>query len=154
PAALSAEGGDNNPLVTVSYTSDGKRLVATAWSGLAYVWNAQTGSLERSLAIGDGPLQSLAIDPNNRWIALGGKSAGTLVNLETGETIRKLPAEAGVAALAVRPTDGLLAVQHAKEFVLGRIDLWDVDAGTKQKPITGQSGISGPMAFSSDGKVL
>src|SRR5205814_133100 len=90
PAALPLDGLDVNPTVSaVGYSSDGKRLVAAGWNGLAFIWNAETRARERTLIIGDGNLRTLAIDPKYRWIAFGGDRAVTIVNPETGETIRK-----------------------------------------------------------------
>lgn len=152
PKSFPIEG--SNPIVeAVAYTSDGRRLVAVGRGGQAVVWNADTGERERTIIVGEGQIRAMAVDPKDQWVAFGGERSVTIVDLNTGQMLKRLPVEGGVNALAVRG-DGLLAIPHAKEQLLGRVEFVNWKTEEKLKPITGQSGISGPVAFSPDGQLL
>jgi serine/threonine protein kinase/WD40 repeat protein len=152
PKAYSIEG--LNPIAeAVGYTSDGKRLVAAGRDGTAFIWNADTGELERTILVGEGPIRAMAVDPKDQWVAFGGDHSVTIVDLNNGKMKTRLPVDGGVNALAVRG-DGLLAIPHARDQLLGRVELVNWKTGEKLRPITGQSGISGPVAFSPDGQLL
>ena len=153
PSSLTA-GGSQVQVNNIGYTPDGKRLVAADQSGEVHIWNAETNVREQRLQIADGPLLTLAIDPKSRWCAVGGERFATVIDLETGKILNKLAIDGGVGALAVRTTDSLLAIRYAKQPVLGRVEFWDLDGNSKFKPVTGQSRMDGPIAFSPDGRWL
>ena len=152
PRVLTMEGP--NPIVeALAFSPDGRHILAAGRGGLVCDWDTQSLKCERTVAVADGGLTSLAYCPEQRWLAVGSQSMVTILDAAAGTVQRRMPVDSPVTALAVR-SDGLIAVQHARDQILGRVDLWDGNTGKRVRSLTGQSGIEGPMAFSPDGQTL
>ncbi len=64
--------GHTDQVKDVVYLADGSRLVSAAWDGTAIVWDAATAEPLRTLSHGGQWLHDLDVDPQQRWLALGG----------------------------------------------------------------------------------
>jgi DNA-binding beta-propeller fold protein YncE len=59
-----------NPLTSLAYSHDGKRLFVGHQDGLVWVWDTTTWEQLLSLPVAAGaPVQQIAVSPGGRWLA-------------------------------------------------------------------------------------
>ncbi|GAC1446067.1 MAG: hypothetical protein NVSMB56_01630 [Pyrinomonadaceae bacterium] len=129
----------------------GKYIVAS--QSKTHIWDAVTGQLLRTL---DRRLQALTFSPNGKMLAADGfndKRTVDLLNPQTGELIRELPANPyrSYQPLAFSPDGTLLAIATGDSTV----DLWDVMKGNVVRSFHDEHYVDIPtITFSPDGKLL
>jgi WD40 repeat protein/class 3 adenylate cyclase/tRNA A-37 threonylcarbamoyl transferase component Bud32/energy-coupling factor transporter ATP-binding protein EcfA2 len=138
---------------SVAFTPDGT-LVTSAQQGETMLWNAASGRITRTFAIG-GPL---AISPDGRLAAVARNSPDpanpsaslTLLDLTTGRrrALTPLPAQAWMTAVAFTP-DGRRLVGGSFE---GALRVWDLATGAIAQTFAGQT--SGETAMTPDGRTV
>ncbi len=160
--------GHQGAIVSVGFSSDGKRLLSTSADRTARVWDMDNAipairMLERS-----GPSLVVRYSPDGQLIAAAAGTSIRLWDAGTGRLVRELSAGGmgRVEALAFSPTDQrLLAVGCGGQAGVPHVALWDIDAGTELPPLSGATeepnfwvgddiGAIGALAFSPDGKYL
>jgi WD40 repeat protein/tetratricopeptide (TPR) repeat protein len=165
---LLALKGHQGAIVSVGFSSDGKRLLSTSADKTARVWDLESTvpairMLERS-----GWSFVVRYSPDGQLIAAADGTSLRLWDAGTGRLVRELSAggRARVEALAFSPTDHrLLAVGYGGQAGVHHVALWDIDAGTERPPLSGateepnfwlgdDTGAIGALAFSPDGKYL
>src|SRR5262249_53395832 len=117
---------------TVAFHPDGAWLAtACMWDGVVKIWDAEKGTLLRSLGQGDG-FSQVVVSPKGTWVAAAGRIQGRipdpsvrLWDAKTGQTRRVF--------YHARPVDCLAFSRDEKRLVVGHSDgtltLWDIQTG-------------------------
>jgi RNA polymerase sigma factor (sigma-70 family) len=135
----------------LTFSRDGKKLMAHHLGGGVRVWNTATGELLSSLRAPNPGLVITAFTPEGDAVALGSQYVGVpLLDLRTGKELANFRAHPTVTALAFSPDGKTLATGGG----VGAIKQWDLASG-KERPASADPPI-GPrhLAFSADSKEI
>jgi RNA polymerase sigma factor (sigma-70 family) len=135
----------------LTFSRDGKRLMAHHLGGGVRVWSTATGELLSSLTAPNPGLVITAFTPEGDAVALGSQYVGVpLLDLRTGKELANFRAHPTVTALAFAPDGKTLATAGG----VGAIMQWDLASGQK-RPASADPPL-GPrhLAFSADGKEI
>jgi WD40 repeat protein len=144
---------EENDIVTVAFSADGKRLLGGSRNGVAYLWNFEDGRLlgqlgKSSTGNAATPFNSLALAPKGQFVVY----AGDTLSLRTISSEPQAPSISvpdfafGGAAVSL---DGsrILAVSSAENLLL-----WKLGYTTKPSDLgPADAGVYGATAFSPDG---
>ncbi len=165
PTLFVDSGGHADIVRELLFHPDGERLISGGADRTIRVWRWRTGATERIIRIpgsgSDGKISALALSPDGRLLAAAGTLRGSgdrssaiaiaLIDLETGETLFKLPGHLStVLDVAFLPDGGLLAAADANGYVV----VYDLDG---RATLWGQPGHDGPatsIAFAAEGRVV
>ena len=160
--------GHQGKVESLSFSSDGDRLVSTGADRTARVWDlGNAGPAIRPLERSGRSLMA-RFSPDGRLIASAAGSSLRLWDAATGRLVRELsPGDKGrLSSVAFSPTDSrLLAVGYGGTTDVSHIALWDIDAGSELPWLPGAtdlpnfwvgevSGVVSALAISPDGKFL
>jgi WD40 repeat protein len=110
--------------ISVSVSSDGRRVAAATHDGRVTIWDAGSGEQVAELA-GQGKTL-VALDPRGERVALGDKTGVTLWSVVTGERQCQLAGTSQeVTALAFHPAGGRVAAADYS----GQALIWDASTG-------------------------
>jgi len=84
---------------TVAFSSDGRTLLTGADSGLAIVWNLETGARARVLRSGQGMVEDASFSRDGDYILLGSRGGGSLWDND-GRLLQRFQTEGNVKAVA------------------------------------------------------
>jgi RNA polymerase sigma factor (sigma-70 family) len=133
----------------LTFSRDGKKLMAHHLGGGVRVWSTAAGELLSSLTAPNPGLVITAFTPEGDAVALGSQYVGVpLLDLRTGRELANFRAQPTVTALAFAPDGKTLATAGG----VGAITQWDLASG-KKRPASADP-LLGPrhLAFSADGK--
>jgi serine/threonine protein kinase/WD40 repeat protein len=148
-ALLALQGEKPYWMTRVLFSRDGRQAISTAHE--IYVWNLQTGKLERKFGRQQGDIWGLALSPDGASIVTTYANVVRLWDLDTGEQRREFPGHQGpVMAVAFSP-DG---TQIASAGTDRQIRLWDVASGESRGELTQEAGEIRGLAFSPNGRYL
>ncbi len=131
----------------VAFAPDGERIAATVCDELVLpnsrqirnvvkVWNAKTGTLQKTLGDDDAQLVCLAYSPDSKLLAAGdpAKKAVALWNTATGKLEQTLQT-AGTQpwSLAFSADGKTLALGGQKDNHSGQVQLWDTQKGVMRR---------------------
>lgn len=133
--------------VAVALTPDARQVFATDGENIR-VWDAQSGALQRTIAVREIKLKALAITPDGARLLWGGDGAPPqLVELETGRPILSFQRHPGfVSALAISP-DGRRALAGGSDRA---VRLWDLETGQLVQSFAGHREAVTTVAISAD----
>ena len=131
----------NRSIYSVEFSPDSK-IVAVAFGGMVFLWNAENGELlnrlidkkpdfwgyeESDQITGVGSVRSLLFSKDSKTIITGSSiGIAALWDVETGELLRKFKKhKLAVTAIAVSPDDKVLATGSRNQDV----KLWDIATG-------------------------
>jgi WD40 repeat protein len=148
------------PLTGLLYaclSRDGQTLaVVQEHAGQAYVLDPENPS-QRVLLQGQPGLDRIAISPNGRWIATGAWREEPppwawvrVWDAGSGKPVRDLPALGHGHSLAFSPDGRWLVTGVAQEYRFWKVGSWKPG---HRLPREATSGLSGPVAFTRDGKI-
>jgi RNA polymerase sigma factor (sigma-70 family) len=162
-AKLRWERGNHFGSVLITYTPDGKTVIAGQWHDSKIgLWDVATGKKRQEIDAKAGAVRSIALSPDGSMLATGSQQGVVpLWDLKTGQLIRKLQAEDGQASLlsvAFSPDGKTVAAVESdsvKSDGKGRAGLhfWDLATGKELSRLKGGSGLDN-IAYSRDGKTL
>jgi RNA polymerase sigma factor (sigma-70 family) len=146
----------------VTFTPDGRQLVAADGGMGAGVWDVATGRPLRSLSRNDlHKANCVVLSPDGRTAAVGaGNGTVHLFDFLTGMSVRRLSGQREpVTALAFSPDGKLLASGGEFDYPRRRgennpIVLWDVATGQERRRLAGHLDTVCCVVFSPDGKTL
>lgn len=114
---------DNDAPRYAAFLPDGKNLVGTDRFTVC-VWDATTQAKVARFTLPER-LYALAVSPRNPWVATRELSSVTLTNVETGETLLRIPIMPGIPLVAFSPTDPYIAAGEA-----GGVTIFDLAGKT------------------------
>ncbi len=148
-ALLALQGEKPYWMTRVLFSRDGRHAISAAHE--IYVWNLETGELERKFGRQQGDIWGLALSPDGASIVTTYANVVRLWDLDTGEQRREFPGHQGpVMAVAFSP-DGTYIASAGTDR---QIRLWDVASGESRGELTHEAGEIRGLAFSPDGKYL
>jgi len=148
------------PVGSMAFSADGSFIAHTSPAdGLVWIWDTATQQPRLILIeAADGcTLETIAIHPNNRWVACGGvdylstgerDGAVCLWDLETKQ--KHLVFDVGVYAIAIDSTGKYLAGAGLTDLVY----VWDIDTQELVFELAGHQSKVNALAFSPDGSFL
>ena len=142
------------PITSLTFTNDGKHVVAGSQTGLqVYAW--PTLSLEKSISVTPRNIHDLAFSPDNKWLAVAGG------NPSSEGIIEILSWPEGVSHKILRGhRDSVMTVtwRNASSLVSGSMDrdiiLWDLTDSTVIRSFKGHSRGVSSLCFIQDKKIL
>ncbi|HSM17993.1 MAG TPA: WD40 repeat domain-containing protein, partial [Gemmatimonadales bacterium] len=147
PAQVRAEGA-------LAYAGDGSSVIASSGDGSVTVWDATNYAETLVTHQHDGPVISIDISPDGRWVASGGEDGVVRVwDRYTGQvrfTHRAAATEASRVEAVAWSSDGVLAIARDGDPVVvvdsegDQVDSLDVEAGL----------VAGALAWSPSGDRL
>jgi WD40 repeat protein len=135
----------------VSFTPDGTRVIKADGESLQ-IWNAASSSNGMILRHVSGEqefVSALAVAPNHRYVAAGGRSLH-LWDARSGAEITESGRESSIHALAFSPDSRLLAAG----LISGRINIHDATTGMLLFRLDGHHDRVTKIIFNSDGSQL
>src|SRR6185312_4903657 len=124
--------GHTDFATAVAFSPDGYLVASGSLDHTVKFWDAQTGSLRKTLNQAD-KIHAIAFAPTGKLLAIAGQKAVELWDSDTGELKRSLASD-GYATVALSfSADGSLL---ASGDVSGKIQIWDVPGGTLKQAIT------------------
>lgn len=154
-AALSAPlerqlSGDNEVILSVSFSADGKHVLSSADESVANLWSLETGEIVTRFGDPDSGVRiaTSAISPNGDYV-LGGlnNDRAMLWSIAGGEPLARLPHDDSVTAVVFSP-DGRLALTGSEDDTAR---LWTVPEGRLVHTLRGHSDGISSVAFSRAG---
>jgi WD40 repeat protein len=142
--------GHAGPVVTATFSPDGKRVVTASADTTARLWDAKTGTDVAVLKTHTGAVRTAAFSPDGRRVvtASADKTA-CLWDAETGSYVAVLKGHEGAVESAAFSPDGRRVVT-ASEDKTAR--LWDAHNGTEIAVLKAHTSWVLDAAFSPDGK--
>jgi len=142
--------GNSGPMYGVSFSPDGKKLVACGADGALHIFDVRTGKEYRRLDGHSGRVWTVAFAPDNRRILSGGfDSSIRLWDLVSGRETRKLPGHTDYVRDVVFNRDGHLALSGGDDRM---VRLWNLTTGTEVRSFPGHNHFVWSVALSRDGK--
>ena len=126
PSPLRTMRGLQGPVATFALSTDA-RMVAAGSGAEVRLWDAATGQLSRVLTVPDGPVRSLALLPDGRFLIVGVENGPIAVwDFASGRQVRSWTRHPGFAtSLAVVPGGRLVASGGSDRVVR----VWDALRG-------------------------
>ncbi len=116
-----------------------------------YLWRICRDQSIFTLSDEQNPVQSVAVSPDGRWLALvGGKPFVSLWDLASRRVAARLPAESGNRSVVFSPDGKWLAAAGQD----AAIRVWEVSSQRELFTLRGHAHQVGQIAFSPDGKWL
>mgnify|MGYP002620102158 CR=1 FL=1 len=145
--------GHTAPILAVTYSADGTRLLTGSADGTAKIWDRETGAVLVSLE-GDGghegPVRGVAFSPNGSQVITGSDdNTAKLWDTATGVLIRTFQDHEGeVNAVAFHP-GGNTFVSASSDSTAKR---WDIETGIVLTTYDGHTGAVWDIKFSPGGQ--
>jgi WD40 repeat protein len=143
-------GGHAEPVHSVTYLPDGKRILSASWDKTVKVWDADTGQEIRTLKGHTAAVFSVASSPDSKRFVSGSVDHTLKIwDADTGQEIRTLKGHtAAVISVAFSP--------DRKHFVSASHDhtlkIWDADTGQEIRTLKGHTSNVISVAYRPDGK--
>lgn len=143
-------------LLGVTFTPDGKQLVSMGWSEFIRFWDVETGALVRQIRTGDtNETFGAAVSPDGSKLAsVSNLGRVYLWDVSTGEALMNIRGHNGdrVHGVAFSPDGKTFATSGGDVDVI----LWDVENRTEQLrfAMDKEQGDANAVAFSTDGRFL
>lgn len=160
PDSATGAGAAMLPLRALLLHPDGEYLVGGEGlfetelpvRGRVFVWDFETGALERELTAKSGGIQSLAFDPDGKRLAVGDCQGSVEVfDFESGSSLLKFGAHGRiVASIAFSPDGGRMATGGYDSTT----KLWDATTGQLLETFNDSTYRVRSVVFTPDGKYI
>lgn len=141
---------------SVSFSPDGRRLIAGARNRSLCLFDVNTGNLLKEMTGHGAEVWGAVFTADGKQAISGSWDRSIRVwDLEMGKQVRTFNVRDQVRGFALSPDGKLLAASHfAAVNGPGTIRLWDVQKGTEIRSMTGHQLEISQVSFSPDGKLL
>ena len=144
--------GHTEPILSVAYSPDGRRIVTGGADHTARVWDAASGKLEFSLEGHSDAVSSVTFSPNGQRILTGSwDRTATLWDAASGAKEFTLEGHTARIFSVAFSRDGQRIVTGSRDQTA---KVWDATSGKELFPLKGHSGAIWSVAFSPDGKLI
>jgi WD40 repeat protein len=115
---------------SVAFAPDGKTVISGGFDSWAFQWDVTTGKRLRAFR-GEEAIQSIAVDPEGKRLALAGYQDGKVIlyELATGKELATCPGHRGGTKLVVFSPDGKRLASVGRDKEVGgkdkRVRVWD-----------------------------
>ncbi len=163
--ALNSAGGEQphkNFLQMLAFSADGTQLASGGQDGVAVVWDAEKGSIRKTIKTTGQSVDELAFTPDGKQLLTGSESAYgastiQLWDMTTGERVREFSGVLHLTASNTSLTPQAVSAD-GKLLALGagdHIDLWDLNTGAvrRQFPLP-QRNLPLALALNPDASLL
>lgn len=145
-----AVSGHSDFATAVCFSPDGKTIASGSRDHTVKLWDAQTGSLLKTLTEPD-EVNAIAFSASGKIMAIAGKRGVELWDLETGELQQSLSGTTfSASAIAFSGDDQLVAGGDLS----GKVSLWNAQTGGVKQTFNDHTDVVSTLAFSPDGKLL
>lgn len=144
--------GHASYVVSVAFTSDGKRLVTGSTDKTARLWDVETGKEIRAFRGHEEDVTTVALSADGKYLVTGsGDNTACLWDLATGKRIRAFQGHTkGVCSVVLSSGNRYLATASGDKTAR----LWDLNTGKQLRSFEGHYGLVSSVALSADGKTL
>lgn len=143
--------GDDSPIWSVAFNSDGTQLVAGTYDWRVIVWNLETGEPFRVFEH-RAPIWSVAISPDNQIVAsASGDRTVKIWDLETGYLVFNFPDHSDIIYAIAISSDGKILVSGSADKT---IKIEDLNTGDLLNTLTGHTGVIRSIGITPDGKKI
>jgi len=142
--------GHRDRVLGVIFTPEGKQLVSCDRGGGVIVWDATTGRRQSSFPVDNATIESMAISPNGRTLAISGKGAA-LWDLADGRELARLEGHTDTVFCVVFSHDGKTLATSSRDW---SVRLWDVRDGHALTTFRGHRTGVQSVAFSPGDRTL
>ena len=137
---------------SLAYSPDGKLIAAGYNNNLIRIWDAKTGSLQKTLSGHNGVVWSVAFSPDGKTL-ISGSADKTIKcwNVQSGKEIRTLKGHNDTVSFVTYSTDGVYFASGSADHT---INIWDASNGRLLQTLKGHSKTIASIAYSKDGKYM
>ncbi len=162
PHLMLDTGGHMATVTGIAFTPDGKQIVSASIDKTVRVWDVETGKTVRMIrgeaASGDwGRIDAIALSPDGRWLAAGGKLHGTdraianairLYDFASGKLDTLLKGHEDVVSALAFSSDGTRLISGSADKTA---IIWDLANRQQVLRLSGHLGVVAAVSFSADG---
>jgi RNA polymerase sigma factor (sigma-70 family) len=144
------------PVNSLTFSRDGKSLIASGWDGVIRFWDPATGTEQRRFKGHSSSVFGLAVSADGKALASAGNDGVVRVwNMATGETQRQFTGRDGscVRCVAFAPDGKMLASGGGGNRTTSLV-LWDLATGKELHKLGENLRSVHAVAFSPDGQML
>jgi WD40 repeat protein/uncharacterized caspase-like protein len=149
--------GQSQGYDSISYSPDGKWIVAGAGDGTVAVWDLASGRIIRKFdSFAEGQANNVAISPDAKTVIANSGSSVRLWDLASGKTLKSLE-RAAVNQIAISPDWRWIASDSSSYQTLPPryyVQLIDPASGQTTKTFFGHNDYAKHIVFSSDGRTI
>jgi WD40 repeat protein len=147
---LKHEGKDYSGFHAVAFSSDGRRVAATTYGGMAFVWDLDGGRVEHALSTAPGN-SAIAFRPDGRQLAVVDSTGVRVVDLDGGKVAWQAKQDGMAWGVVYALAGRRLAVKVGQETYF-----YDADGGKRlgQVSVPSLSSDLGGLAASAEGRYI
>ncbi len=143
---------NDQAMIGVNFSKDGKRLAASSADGTVYIWDVSSGEVVQTLKGHLADVNMVVFDPDGSRLATASDDGTARVwDARTGEASLTLSGHQGFVTGVKFSPDGKLLVTTGAD---NTIQVWDASSGKERSLFTGHSQAIIDLAFSPDGSRL
>ena len=107
---------DPRPVIALSLSPDGTRVVSSGFDGVLKIWNVDQGKLERAFKAFLDPIWGLAISADGQLLAAGGNNRDVKIwSFPSGEEVERLSGHSSTVRCIAFSPDGKRLVSGAED---------------------------------------